>query len=374
MVIKHASVLTDSFQFQDLDVRIKDGRIVEVGLGLTDSEEVNAEGKMLLPGLVDIHTHGCVNYDACDENPDGLRKMAEFYGSQGVTSFLYTTMSFNEKKLSDIAACISDVIEEGTKGAYAHGIYLEGPFFSPSKKGAQDDKYFVDPSVEMFKRIQEAAKGTIKVVAFAPERNGSVAFVDSLKNDCALSVAHTSANYDEALYAFERGAKSVTHLYNGMNVFSHREPGVVGAAFDHAQFVELICDGIHSHPSAVRMAFRNLGADRVVLISDSMRAAGMPDGEYTLGGQDVTVKNGRATLADGTIAGSASRLLDCVCSAVKFGIPLESAVRAASINPARLIGADKETGSIKEGKAADLLLVDSELKVESVWVKGVPVL
>lgn len=372
MIIKGASVLTDKFQFENVDVRVKDEKIIEIGVMLEGNkdEELDAKGSILLPGLIDIHTHGCVNYDACDENPEGLNKMSEFYSSQGVTSFLYTTMSFGEDKLTGIVQCISKVIDEGTQGAYAHGIYLEGPFFNAIKKGAQDEKYFINPNLEMFKRLQKESKGKIKVLAFAPEQIGSDEIIEALKDECTMSIAHTAADYDTAAHALSIGAKCVTHLYNGMNTFSHRSPGVVGAAFDKAQFVELICDGIHSHSSAVRMAYRNLGDERMVLISDSMRAAGMPDGNYTLGGQDVTVKDGCATLADGTIAGSANLLKDCVRKAVEFGIPLESAVRAASLNPARLINVGAETGSIKEGKFADLLLTDSEFNIKSVWVKG----
>jgi len=371
MVIQNASVLGHTFRFQKADVKIDNGIISEIGQGLSALEIFDGSGLLLLPGLIDIHTHGCVNYDTCDADPGGYRKMARFYASRGVTSFLFTTMTLHEDRLREILACVSGYMEEQAEGAYAHGIYLEGPFFSSERKGAQDATYLLEPDADTFRRFQRAAGGNIKIAAVAPELPGSTAFIEELHKECAITLAHTAADYNTAKLALEQGARSVTHLFNGMNVFHHREPGVVGAALDKAEFVELICDGIHSHPSAARMVFRALGEDRLILISDSMRAAGMPDGDYTLGGQPVTVKGNRALLqGTDTIAGSATNLLDCVKCADSFGVPLETAVRAATINPARLIGVDRQTGSIAVGKSADLLAVDRNLNVKGVWIKG----
>lgn len=371
MVIQNAFVLDHTFRFQQTDVKVDNGVISEIGRGLPDPRTFDGSGLLLLPGLIDIHTHGCVNYDTCDGDPEGYKKMARFYASRGVTSFLFTTMTLSADSLEEILACVSEYMDEQDEGAYAHGVYLEGPFFNKEKKGAQDETYLRQPDANLFRRFQEAARGGIKIAALAPELPGSAAFIRELREECAITLAHTAAGYDTAEAALEQGARSVTHLFNGMNPFNHREPGVIGAALDKAEFVELICDGIHSHPSAVRLAFRAFGENRVILISDSMRAAGMPDGDYSLGGLPVTVKDGRAVLeGTNTIAGSASHLLDCVRSARRFGIPLETAVRAATINPARLIGADRRTGSIAVGKSADLLAVDRDLNVKGVWIKG----
>lgn len=371
MVIQNASVLDSSFRFQKTDVKIDGGVISEIGQGLCASPIFDGDGLLLLPGLIDVHTHGCVNRDTCDGDPEGYREMARFYASRGVTSFLFTTMSLDETRLEEILTRIAAYMEKPGKGAYAHGIYLEGPFVSREKKGVQEEEYLRPPDIGMFHRLQQAAKGHMLIAAVAPELPGAGAFIEAVRGECVVTLAHTAADYDTARTALELGARSVTHLYNGMNFFKHRDPGLIGAALDKAEFVELICDGIHSHPSAARMAFHAFGEDRVVLISDSMRAAGMPDGDYTLGGQPVSVRDGRAVLqGTETLAGSASHLIDCVKSAVRFGIPLEAAVKAATINPARLIGAERHTGSIAVGKAADLLAVDRDLNVKGVWIKG----
>ena len=206
---------------------------------------------------------------------------------------------------------------------------MEGPFISKHKKGAQDDTYIIPSDVELFHRFQRAAEGLVKFIAVAPEVEGALAFVDRVKDEAVVSLAHTNADYDEALAAFQRGASHAVHLFNAMPPFGHREPGVVGAVADsHHVTAELICDGIHIHPSVVRAAFKILGENRIILISDSMRAAGMPDGTYTLGGQAVQVTRGRAVLvSSGALAGSASNLMECMKTSVKeMGIPLETAV------------------------------------------------
>lgn len=370
MILKNASVLTDSFLFEKLDIRIGNGVIAELGTSLAGEDSFDAQGLCILPGLIDIHTHGCVGHDACDSDPEGFRAMSDFYASQGVTSFLFTTMSYREDKLSSILASISGFIGSNLPGAYAHGVYLEGPFFNPAKKGAQDGANLTSPAAPMFRRLQAASGDNIRIVAVAPELPGSLPFIRELSEEVRITLAHTGADYDTACAAYREGAVSATHLFNAMPPFSHRAPGVVGAAFDKATFAELICDGIHLHPSVVRMAFRTLGPERVILVSDSMMAAGMPDGNYSLGGQPVLVQDGRAKLSDGTIAGSAANLMGCVRDAISFGISPETAVRAASLNPARLAGVDRDTGSIKVGKRADLAAVNRDFTVNSVWIQG----
>lgn len=247
---------------------------------------------------------------------------------------------------------------------------MEGPFISEAKKGAQNGAYLHAPDAAMFRRVQEKAGGLFKLCDLAPELPGSMETIDELAGEVRISIAHTTADYDIACEAFKHGARQVTHLYNAMPPFSHRAPGVIGAAFDNDNVaVELIADGVHVHPSVVRATFR-LFENRVILISDSMMATGLDDGEYSLGGQAVTVRGNLATLHDGTIAGSATNLMDCVRSAVKMGVPLGQAIRSASTNPARAIGIEHDYGSLEPGKLANVLLLDEELNIHTILLRG----
>ena len=257
-------------------------------------------------------------------------------------------------------------------GAVMRGINLEGPFAAVEKKGAMDPNNLIDPDYDLFVELNEASEGRIKLNDVAPEKPGALDLIERTSDVCVVSLHHTSADYDLAVEAFQRGASHVTHLYNAMNGFSHRAPGLIGAAADYASSVELISDGHHVHPAAVRIAFSIFGEDRVCLISDAMMACGMSDGEYELGGQKVTVKDGLATLASGTIAGSATPLTESFRRAVvEFGIPVESALRAATDNPSRVLGLEDEIGSIRVGKRADLTLLDAEtLEVRHVVLGG----
>lgn len=253
------------------------------------------------------------------------------------------------------------------------GINMEGPFISAEKKGAQAAAYIRLCDAGLFRRLQKASGNLIKLVDIAPETEGALDFIDALKDEVTISLAHSAANYDIALEAYKRGARHVTHLYNAMPPFTHRAPGIVGAALDSPQcMAELICDGVHIHPSTVRAAFRMFGDDRLILISDSMRAAGMKDGSYTLGGQAVSVKGKFATLvSDGTLAGSVTNLMDCMRTAVKeMQLPLESMVACATANPAKAIGIYDRYGSISAGKIANLVLLDHDLNIKRIIING----
>ena len=258
-------------------------------------------------------------------------------------------------------------------GAELVGIHLEGPFLNAAKKGAQNGAYLHDPDAAMLERLQAAAAGCVRLVTIAPEQPGAMEFIHAAADmGIAVSLGHTTADYDTAKAALEAGADHATHLYNAMPPLAHRDPGVVGAAFDDPKtFAELICDGIHIHPAVVRATFRLFGPERMLLISDTMRAAGMPDGDYTLGGLAVAVKGPLCTLADGTIAGSATDLMACLRTAVSFGIPLADAVRAASYNPARSIGIEGRVGTLDAGKEASLVLLDQkDLSIREILFKG----
>ena len=376
MILQNGSIFTALGRFMAADVRIENDRIAEVAPAgsLSGGDVLDVSGKYVTPGFVDIHIHGAAGEDFCD-SVDGeaahVKAMQKYLGSQGVTSFLGTTMAFSEEILGGIFETVRPLIGKDGSGAVLRGVNMEGPFFNKSKKGAQAEKYIIDPDWEMFRRLYEASGGNIRLVDVAPELPGAPEFIEKAAKLCTVSLAHTSATYEQAKEGFAHGASHTTHLFNAMPAFTHRAPGVVGAAADDAAHVEMICDGIHLHPAVVRAAFAMFGPERVCLISDSMRACGMPNGVYTLGGQTVYMTDGRATLEDGTIAGSATCLAECFRRAVKFGIPLETALRAATINPAQAAGLFDEVGSVTAGKRADLLVMGRDLQPEAIFIGGV---
>jgi len=366
MVIKNAKLLTPEGEFVKLDISF-DTYIREIG-HIGQPGDIDAEGCYLLPGLIDLHTHGAVGCDSSDGDPDGMRRLSAYYASHGVTSFCATTMTLPEAALTRAVTCIRDFQRE-EQGARCVGVYLEGPFLAAAKRGAQAPDNLRAPDTGMFHWLDKASGNRVKLVGVAPELPGAMDFIKEAAQVCTVSLAHTAADYDTAMQAYANGATQTTHLFNAMNGLHHRKPGVVGAALDSGAYAELICDGIHIHPSVVRIAFRLFG-DKLILISDSMRGAGMPDGKYDLGGQMTTIMDGQALLADGTIAGSSIHLLQGVQNAISFGIPPETAVRAATIAPAKAIGMDGEIGSLAVGKWADMLLVDSRFQLVSTIING----
>lgn len=369
---------TEAFRFETGILSIEDSRIVAVKSCGEDELTAAEKERYILPGLVDIHFHGCAGYDLCDGTITALRAMASYELSHGITSICPATMTLSKEQLTDICAvCASAVKTEMFNGEIPlsdilRGIYLEGPFLSVEKRGAQNRAFIQKPDLEMLTGLQKAAGGLIRIVAIAPEIEGAMDCIREGRGAFCFSVAHTCTDYDTASAAFEAGARHVTHLYNAMQPFTHREPGVVGAAAENDDVTaELICDGIHIHPSVVRSTFKMFGAERVVLISDSMRAAGMGDGAYTLGGQDVCVNGNLASLSDGTIAGSVTNLYDCMLTAIRMGVPREEAVRAATLNPAAVIGIDAECGSLQAGKKADILVADKDFCLKEVIKSGI---
>lgn len=336
-----------------------------------DAAGYDAAGCYVIPGLTDVHFHGCKGADFSDGDPEGLQAMAEYELSRGVTQICPAGMTLLEDRLLKVCRTAAEHKRAGRPGADLVGINLEGPFLSLAKKGAQNGDWLHAPDVAMLRRLADASEGLVKLVSVAPEVPGAMEFIREVSEEVTVAVAHTTADYDTAMEAFRCGARQVTHLFNAMPGFTHRAPGVVGAALDSPwSRVELISDGIHIHPSVVRAVFKMFGADRVVLISDTMRAAGMSDGEYDLGGQNVIVKGPLATLADGTIAGSATDLMACMKTAVSFGIPLADAVRAAAVNPAQAIGIFDRVGSLEPGKRANAVVLDGALNVKAVFFHG----
>lgn len=373
MILKNVKVFTEDKTFADGEIYMKDGVFVEAADGAGD-EVIDGEGCYAIPGLIDLHFHGCMGHDFCDGTKEAIAEIARYEASIGVTAIAPATMTLPVEELERILAVAAEYRKEAAEGADLIGVNMEGPFISPKKKGAQDERNIIPCNEEICRRFLKASEGLVKFVGIAPEESGeSVAFIEAMKEDVHISLAHTNADYDTAKAAFDAGADHAVHLYNAMPAFTHRAPGVVGAVADSGHVMaELICDGVHIHPSVVRTTFKMLGADRMILISDSMRATGMPDGRYTLGGLDVDVVGNRATLvSDGALAGSATNLMDCMRVAVKeMGIPLEEAVVCATRNPAMSLGVYEKYGSITAGKKAHVVLLDKELHVKAVIKDG----
>lgn len=365
MKIKNALVFTEDCTFQKQDLCFQNDRITDQNC---EEMSIDAEGLYAIPGLIDIHLHGCMGQDFSDGTDEALRTIADYQAECGVTAFAPASMTLSEEMLDRIFRNAAQYRSES--GAMFCGIHMEGPFFSPEKKGAQNGAYLREPDAAMFDRLYEACNGLIKIVDVAPERPGAEEFIKKASQKATVSIAHTMADYDTAKKAFADGVRHVTHMWNAMLPFTHRAPGVIGAAFASDCTVELICDGIHIHPEVIRAMYRLFGAQRIVLVSDSMRATGLSDGEYTLGGQKVWVNGLLATLEDGTIAGSVTNLMECMRQAVRFGIPLEHAVQSAAVNPAGVIGMEREMGSLSAGKLANIVLLDKELQVQKVFIRG----
>ena len=373
MIYHNAYVYTKDRRFEYGSFSVRDSRFARPEDNPGD-EEVDLRGSYVIPGLIDVHTHGCAGADFSDGDPEGLRRMGDYYARHGVTSFAPTSMTLPYGQLERaFAAAVSYRNSRTEKGARLLGIHMEGPFFSEKKKGAQNGAYLKLPDYAAFSRLNAGCGGLIRIVDVAAELEGAAAFAEKAGKDCTVSIAHTDADYETACAVFDAGARHLTHLFNAMPPIHHRSPGVIGAASEREQVIaELICDGLHVHPAAVRMAFR-LFPGRICLVSDSLRCCGMPDGRYTLGGQEVFLEGRIARLADGTIAGSATNLYDCMLSAVAFGIPQEEAVAAATILPAREIGAEGELGSIEAGKRADFVVCDAALRRQAAYINGIRV-
>lgn len=370
MILGNVKAFIDG-KFQEACVTVEDGCISAVNPG-GKHWDTDGHGGYLVPGFVDIHTHGAVNEDFSDGKPEGLVKLSRYYASKGVTSFLATTMTLKEHTLLPAMKAVREFVRPAD-GAKCAGIHLEGPFLSYAKRGAQAAENLHKPDAALFHRLNEASGNQVRLVTVAPEEEGAIEFIREVSKVCTVSVGHTTADYDTAMEAFRAGASQVTHLFNGMPAFAHRAPGVIGAALDSGAGAELICDGLHIHPSVIRATHRLFGR-KLVTISDSLRCAGMPDGQYELGGQPIEMKNGRATLlGTDTLAGSSSNLLEEMRNLVRFGLPLEDALVSVTEAPARAVGLEHRIGVIAPGRQADLLLLNQDLQLEKVYIDGLPI-
>lgn len=337
MLYKNALVLNKEFMFERKDVCVVDGVIKEPA---GSEEQADGNEYYIVPSLTDIHSHGAQSVCANDATPEAYRTLDMHMQTNGIYGFLPTLITDDADTMVDICNKYAEYkkVEESPSA----GLYLEGPFINPIKKGAHNERYIINPSIELFKRMFDASEGQVKVITVAPELPGAIEFIKEASKMCRIALGHTAADYETALRAFDAGATDVTHLFNAMNPMGHRSPGIIAAARDRGAYVELICDGIHVHPSVVRMIFSAFDKDKIVFISDSISATGLPDGSYTLGGLKTIVEDNVSRLEDGTLAGSTTNLLGCVRKAVEFGIGIEDAIRAASQNPCDLIDIEND--------------------------------
>ena len=373
MVYANAMVLGPDFRFQKGGFSVENGRFARV-LAVREGEGVDLGGAYVIPGLIDVHNHGNSGEDFSDGDYEGLKTLAQYLAKHGVTSFAPASVTLPEEQLKTAYETAARFAEDAPAGcAVLRGIHMEGPFFSEKKKGAQNGAYLQDPDIEMFLRLNEAAKGLIRIADVAPELPGAIAYIEAVSKICRVSIAHTDATYEQAKAAIAAGATHITHLFNAMPPFLHRAPGVVGAAAESPWVIaELICDGEHVHESVVRAALAMFGAERLCMISDALACCGMPKGEYELGGLRIVLDGTVARLADApeTLAGSANNLFGILKTALTFGIPAESAIRMASETPARVLGVEDEVGSIANGKRADFLVLREDFSLNRVFLAG----
>ena len=372
MFYKNARIYCGDFQFHMGAFEVKDGKFGAILPENVPGDAIDLQGATVIPGLVEVHSHGAAGADFSDGDYEGLKAMARYYGQVGVTSFAPASMTLPYDVLAKAFGNAKRLVEETPEGhAVLRGIQMEGPYFSYKKRGAQNADYLKDPDFEGFRELYESCGGLIRIVDVAPELPGAVEFVEKAKELCTVSVAHTDSDYEHAKAVFDAGATHLTHLYNAMPPIHHRTPGVIPAASENPNVrAELICDGHHIHPASVRLAFA-MFPGRMVLVSDSGRCAGLEEGtKFDLGGQDAWLRGGVGKLGDGTIACSAANLWQCLNNVLAWGITEEEAIRAATYNPACAIGAEKLVGSIETGKQADFLICSPDYTTRRVFIAG----
>lgn len=359
------------------DVAVENGKIVKIGKDLDiTSPYPYKDGRIVVPGFIDEHIHGAVGADAMDKTENALSLISEALKKEGTTSFLATTMTQSEENIISALSAVKSFMEKGGKspkcGAKLIGVHLEGPFISEKHIGAQPLKYLKDPDPALFMKFQAASGNNIKLITLAPEeRNAELLINAAVKSGATVSAGHTDAGEKEISAAINAGLTSITHTYNAMRPVHHREIGTVGSAFLFDElFTEIICDGIHVSPSAVKILLKNKPKDKVILITDAMRAKGSGDGESELGGQKVFVKNGEARLENGALAGSVLKMNVAVKNMVTLcGEKFENAIDFATYNPAHNLRLNGK-GEIKEGYDADFTVLDEEFNVTSTIVDG----
>jgi len=376
--IINAQIVTPNGVIHNGSLKVRDGIIQVINSPANGNdptlETIDAKGGWIIPGFIDVHVHGGAGHDFMDADNEGIAAITKFHVSNGTTSLVATTLTASREDLTNVLDRVSTYMSHPMPYAQIIGVHLEGPFVNVKWKGAQNPAYIVPPQPEWLDEWLERFPGIIKIQTLAPESEGSLDYIEKLANNGIVpSCGHTDATYDQIIAAADHGLRHAVHTFNAMKPLHHREPGTVGAVLtDDRITAEVIADGHHVHPAGIKLITRAKGIHNVILVTDAMSAAGMPDGEYELGGLPVHMTCGVARLKDtNSLAGSTLTMISAVQYLVReIGVSLEEASRMASANPARQLGIDSLVGTLEVGKAADLLLLDNSLELQTVWIGG----
>ncbi|MFI3207251.1 MAG: N-acetylglucosamine-6-phosphate deacetylase [Clostridia bacterium] len=369
MIFINANIPDENFKLKKQHIEIADGIIKDLGENMSYNPNdmiIDCEGFYIFPGFIDIHTHGCVGYDCADADENAVAEISKFLLTQGITSFCPTIISLPQDETEKAIENITNTKEED--GSNIVGINLEGPFLSSAKKGSHDESFLQNPDIELFEHYRKICNDSIKFVTIAPELLGAEEFIEKEMKNTTIAIGHTNAGYDILKKTMDKGVSHITHLFNAMPPLHHREPSVIGAFLESDNaFAEIICDGKHIHKSLVKAMFK-LKSENMIIVSDSMRLCGEPEGSTgILGGKEVTLKNSVPCLSNGTLAGSATTVYQEFLNLINWGVPLETALKSATINPAKALKMDKQIGSIKKGKKADIVMMDKDFNIVAVY-------